>query len=129
MDCAPSRYVFRSGAPEHPGDKFYNTTVEILPEDHVNKKGGVLDNKSHSHSYQMTDDKYLVIGGFIGTSGVAEGTIDKKIGPLSAIRLIIQTPSESWVILNEVSRRLLRLSNESLFPLTTSICDCYVINC
>lgn len=96
------KYVFLSGAPEHPGDKFYNTTVEVLPQDHVNKKGGILDNKSHSHNYKMTDDKYLVIGEFIGTSGVAEGTIDIKLGNISAIRLVIQAPSESWVILNEV---------------------------
>ena len=96
------RYSFRSGAPEHPGDKFYNTTVEVLPVDHINKKGGVLDNKSHVHDFPMTEDSYLVIGGFIGTSGVAEGTIDPKLGPISAIRLSVQTASESWVILNEV---------------------------
>ena len=97
------RYVFRSGAPEHPGDKFYNTTVEILPEDHVNKKEGVLDNMSHSHQYRMTDDLYLVVGEFIGTSGVAEGMVNRTVGKVAVLRLVVQYPSASWVILNEVS--------------------------
>lgn len=27
------RYFFRSGNMEHPGDKLFNTTVEVLPAD------------------------------------------------------------------------------------------------
>lgn len=44
------RYLFRSGNAEHPSDKFYNTTVEVLPE-----------NPLHS-THNVTSDGYVVIG-------------------------------------------------------------------
>ena len=58
------RYLFKSGNPEHPGDKFYNTTVEVLPSTHIGKEDGILNNYPNSHPYPHTPDGYLVIGNF-----------------------------------------------------------------
>ena len=105
--CLPYRYTFKSGNPEHPGDKFYNTTVEVLPEDHVSKQSGVLDNAAHSHPYPKTDDSFLVIGNFNHVSGAAENTVDPTLGKINTLRLRVLTQSESWVILNEVRMQAL----------------------
>ena len=59
-----SSYLFHSGNSEHPGDKFYNTTVEVLPVDHIGKADGILTNKIHEHGYPRTEDGYLIINEF-----------------------------------------------------------------
>jgi len=59
-----SSYLFHSGNSEHPGDKFYNTTIEILPVDHIVKADGILSNQIHEHGYSRTEDGYLVINEF-----------------------------------------------------------------
>lgn len=97
-----SRYLFRSGNTEHPGDKFYNTTVEIMPDDHVKKQNGVLDNTERQNIYPRTSDGFLVIDKFNHVTGLAEGTIDKSIGDIHSMRLHVRQPSETWVILSEV---------------------------
>lgn len=47
------RYLFRSGNPEHPSDRFYNTTVEVLSE-----MSPLLDRNSND----VTEDGYIIIG-------------------------------------------------------------------
>lgn len=47
------RYLFRSGNPEHPSDRFYNTTVEVLSE-----MSPLLDRNSND----VTEDAYVIIG-------------------------------------------------------------------
>lgn len=44
------RYLFRSGNAEHPSDKFYNTTVELLPVNPL------------YNTHNITNDGYVVIG-------------------------------------------------------------------
>lgn len=44
------RYHFKSGNAEHPSDKFYNTTVEVLPENPL------------QNTHNVTSDGYVVIG-------------------------------------------------------------------
>ncbi|KAJ8922428.1 hypothetical protein NQ315_004374 [Exocentrus adspersus] len=46
------RFFFKSGNAEHPSDKFYNTTVEVLPVE-VNQNGLSLN---------MTSDGYVIVG-------------------------------------------------------------------
>lgn len=92
--CALRRYLFRSGNHEHPSDKFYNTTVEVLP-DQLNEESMVWQ------QYNTTTDGYLIVGSFNGF-GLAEGSVDSRIGKLRELRLHVHSESENWVILSEV---------------------------
>uniref|UniRef100_A0A8C7ECD1 Alpha-1,3-mannosyl-glycoprotein 4-beta-N-acetylglucosaminyltransferase B n=1 Tax=Nothoprocta perdicaria TaxID=30464 RepID=A0A8C7ECD1_NOTPE len=83
------RFFFRSGNIEHPEDKLFNTTVEVLPFD-----VRVLENPCFTCLP-------LLPGSF--SKGVAEGEVDPSFGPLEAIRLAIQTDSPVWIILSEPS--------------------------
>lgn len=87
------RYLFRSGNAEHPLDKFYNTTVEILP------KSMITLNRNYNN---VTEDGYIIIGKF-NTLGIASGSVDRNLGKISAMRLTVHSESENWVILSEVS--------------------------
>ncbi|XP_069619704.1 alpha-1,3-mannosyl-glycoprotein 4-beta-N-acetylglucosaminyltransferase B isoform X1 [Ranitomeya imitator] len=95
------RYFFRSGNIEHPEDKLYNTTVEILPFDSLQSdKEALHEGRGKPSKYHRTSDGYLQIGSF--NKGIAEGEVDSSFGPLEALRLCIQTDSPVWVILSEI---------------------------
>lgn len=86
------KYLFRSGNAEHPADKFYNTTIEVLlanPE--------VLD-----EPLNFTEDGYFIIGNFDET-GIATSKDLTSLGKLLALRLYLHSDSENWVILSEIS--------------------------
>uniref|UniRef100_A0A674NU36 Alpha-1,3-mannosyl-glycoprotein 4-beta-N-acetylglucosaminyltransferase B n=1 Tax=Takifugu rubripes TaxID=31033 RepID=A0A674NU36_TAKRU len=87
------RYFFRSGNIEHPGDKLYNTSVEVQPFD-------------VSLLFLLTEDLSLRKSSQIRTfqNGIAEGEVDPSFGPLEAMRLSVLTDSPVWVILSEVRR-------------------------
>ncbi|XP_053954932.1 alpha-1,3-mannosyl-glycoprotein 4-beta-N-acetylglucosaminyltransferase A [Anastrepha ludens] len=89
------RYLFRSGNSEHPSDRFYNTTVEVLPADSLSENSSVWS------AYNSTTDEYLIVGAFDGL-GVAEGAIDAKIGAIKEIRLHVHSDSENWALLSEI---------------------------
>lgn len=89
-----NRYLFRSGNYEQPSDRFYNTTVEVLP---VN----LSEDSPVWSTFNTTNDGYLVIGAF-NDFGIAEGVIDSKIGELKELRLHVYSDSQNWVILREV---------------------------
>ncbi|XP_033920501.1 alpha-1,3-mannosyl-glycoprotein 4-beta-N-acetylglucosaminyltransferase-like protein MGAT4D isoform X1 [Melopsittacus undulatus] len=92
------KYFFRSGNMEHPGDKLFNTTVEVLPADEMLKKE-LVDNGS-KYNYTATKDGYLQIGAF--ENGIAEGSINPSMGKIQAIRLSVNSDSPVWAILSEV---------------------------
>ncbi|XP_029880227.1 alpha-1,3-mannosyl-glycoprotein 4-beta-N-acetylglucosaminyltransferase-like protein MGAT4D isoform X2 [Aquila chrysaetos chrysaetos] len=92
------KYFFRSGNMEHPGDKLFNTTVEVLPADEMLRKE-LVDNGS-KFNYPATKDGYLKIGAF--ENGIAEGSINQSIGKIQAIRLSVNSDSPVWAILSEV---------------------------
>lgn len=100
------RYLFRSGNHEHPSDKFYNTTVEVLP-DQLNEESMIWQ------QYNTTTDGFLIVGSFNGF-GVAEGNVDNRIGKLRELRLHVHSESENWVILSEVSL-IQKLNQSELF--------------
>nr|XP_005996664.2 PREDICTED: alpha-1,3-mannosyl-glycoprotein 4-beta-N-acetylglucosaminyltransferase B-like [Latimeria chalumnae] len=92
-------YLFRSGNAEHPGDKVYNTTVEVLPVD----KSVLLKDSIGNGDFlknQETATRYLRIGEFV--NGEAKGTIDPSIGSIEAIRLFFLAESPVWVLISEV---------------------------
>lgn len=89
------RYLFRSGNSEHPSDRFYNTTVEILP-------ASLPENSYIWSAYNSTADGFLIVGNF-NEFGIADGIIEPKIGKVKEIRLHIHTDSENWAILSEVN--------------------------
>ncbi|NXU63139.1 MGT4B acetylglucosaminyltransferase, partial [Horornis vulcanius] len=91
-------YLFRSGNVEHPGDKLFNTTVEVLPADEMLRKE-LADNGS-KFNYPVTKDGYLKIGAF--ENGIAEGSISQSVGRIQAIRLSVTSDSPVWAILSEV---------------------------
>lgn len=86
------RYLFRSGNAEHPSDRFYNTTVEVFPQ-----KPTSLDRNSND----VTEDGYVIIGKF-DALGMAQGTVDPKLGRISILRLTVHSESENWAILSEI---------------------------
>uniref|UniRef100_A0A8U7MYG0 Alpha-1,3-mannosyl-glycoprotein 4-beta-N-acetylglucosaminyltransferase B n=1 Tax=Corvus moneduloides TaxID=1196302 RepID=A0A8U7MYG0_CORMO len=97
------RFFFRSGNIEHPEDKLFNTTVEVLPFDSLQSdKEALQEGRGAVVKYRRTADGYIQIGSF--SKGIAEGEVDPSFGPLEAIRLSIQTDSPVWIILSEVSR-------------------------
>ncbi|ETN59510.1 n-acetylglucosaminyltransferase vi [Anopheles darlingi] len=89
------RYLFRSGNLEQPSDRFYNTTVEVLPVDVDGLTG------SSTVPYNVTKDGFLVVGRF-NNYGIAEGTIDSNIGKIKELRLHVYSDSQNWVILREI---------------------------
>uniref|UniRef100_A0A4W3HET9 Alpha-1,3-mannosyl-glycoprotein 4-beta-N-acetylglucosaminyltransferase B n=1 Tax=Callorhinchus milii TaxID=7868 RepID=A0A4W3HET9_CALMI len=98
------KFFFRSGNIEHPGDKLFNTTVDVLPFDNVQLgKETLLDGKEKSPRYQRTEDGFIRIASF--TNGIAEGEVDPAFGPLEGFRLSILSDSPVWVILSEVQTR------------------------
>uniref|UniRef100_A0A8C7UQJ2 Alpha-1,3-mannosyl-glycoprotein 4-beta-N-acetylglucosaminyltransferase B n=1 Tax=Oncorhynchus mykiss TaxID=8022 RepID=A0A8C7UQJ2_ONCMY len=80
------RYFFRSGNIEHPGDKLFNTSVEVLPFDVS------LATIHPIHS------QYIIMF----HNGIAEGEVDPTFGPLEALRLSVITDCPVWVILSEI---------------------------
>lgn len=92
------KYLFRSGNPEHPGDRFYNTTVEVLPS----QSGAVLENSSPLTGFARADDGFYVINKFDGDSGLVEGAVPEAFGAIDIMRLFVQGSSQSWVILSEI---------------------------
>ncbi|XP_066134635.1 alpha-1,3-mannosyl-glycoprotein 4-beta-N-acetylglucosaminyltransferase B isoform X1 [Saccopteryx bilineata] len=95
------RFFFRSGNIEHPEDKLFNTSVEVLPFDNPQSdKEALQEGHSATLRYPRSPDGYLQIGSFY--KGVAEGEVDPAFGPLEALRLSIQTDSPVWVILSEI---------------------------
>ena len=50
-------FLFKSGNVEHPGDRFYNTTVKALPVNRQNgtKKGAKLGRKCMILTHSITD--------------------------------------------------------------------------
>lgn len=88
------RYLFRSGNFEQPSDRFYNTTVEVLP---IN----LAEDSSVWNTYNTTTDGFLIIGAF-NDFGIAEGVVDPKFGELRELRLHVYSDSQNWVILREI---------------------------
>jgi hypothetical protein len=121
--------LFRSGNHEHPSDKLYNTTIEVLP-DQLNEESIVWQ------QYNTTTDGYLIVGSF-NAFGLAEGSVDNRIGKLRELRLHVHTESENWVILSEVSscnivhyliiftnyHYIVSLEHRSCFRMTKTLAD------
>uniref|UniRef100_A0A671RMX1 Alpha-1,3-mannosyl-glycoprotein 4-beta-N-acetylglucosaminyltransferase B-like n=1 Tax=Sinocyclocheilus anshuiensis TaxID=1608454 RepID=A0A671RMX1_9TELE len=81
-------YFFRSGNIETNGDRFYNTTVEVLP------------NNVKLACCKTSSDGFVQIGSF--KNGVAEGEVDGALGEIVAIRLLVHSDSDVWVLLSEI---------------------------
>lgn len=96
------KFLFRSGNSEHPGDKFYNTTVEVLSYKPLDQQGGVLDNRSGSNVGVRSSDGYLVVAKFDQNTGIASGVLDVELGPIDVMRIRVHSGSETWVILSEI---------------------------
>ncbi|MCI4379656.1 hypothetical protein PGIGA_G00230750 [Pangasianodon gigas] len=91
------RYRFRSGNIEANGDRFYNTTVQVLPRDvsvRERAEQGLLP------CCKPSSDGFVVIGSFV--NGIAEGPIDEALRDIDAMRLVVHSSSDAWVILSEI---------------------------
>ncbi len=85
MFCLFYRVYFKSGNPEHPGDKFFNTTVDLQP--YVQPKENVI--------YPKDNDGFYTVANFSHETSVAEAFVDKALGPISNVRLKIHTKSDA----------------------------------
>lgn len=57
------RYRFISSNTENPGDKFYNTSVEVLPSYHQEKKEGILEADNAAElNLKRTEDGFIQVG-------------------------------------------------------------------
>uniref|UniRef100_A0A673IPR3 Alpha-1,3-mannosyl-glycoprotein 4-beta-N-acetylglucosaminyltransferase B-like n=1 Tax=Sinocyclocheilus rhinocerous TaxID=307959 RepID=A0A673IPR3_9TELE len=81
-------YLFRSGNIETNGDRFYNTTVEVLPTREL-------------ACCKPSSDGFVQIGSF--KNGMAEGEVDGALGEIAAMRLLVHSDSDVWVLLSEVN--------------------------
>ncbi|XP_058505244.1 alpha-1,3-mannosyl-glycoprotein 4-beta-N-acetylglucosaminyltransferase B-like [Solea solea] len=79
-------FLFRSGNTENFGDKMDNTTVEVLPSN-----GSTQDKES---------ERYTRVGEFV--DGVATGTIEDVLQPVSALRLVVHSNSDVWTVMSEI---------------------------
>ncbi|CAL4119809.1 unnamed protein product, partial [Meganyctiphanes norvegica] len=89
-------FLFRSGNVEHPSDRLYNTTVEILPRILTSNHEALKKN-----GYKLLDDDFIVVGEF-DDMGVAEGDIDVSLGEIQCLRLNVHSESDNWAILSEI---------------------------
>ncbi|XP_028932528.1 alpha-1,3-mannosyl-glycoprotein 4-beta-N-acetylglucosaminyltransferase-like protein MGAT4D isoform X2 [Ornithorhynchus anatinus] len=92
-------YLFKSGNGEHPGDKLFNTTVEILPAGKADSLKSSLEN-GDAFNNEETENEYLKIGAF--ENGIAEGTISPTVGKIKALRLTVLSDSPVWALLSEI---------------------------
>lgn len=96
------RFLLRSGNPEHPGDKFFNTSIQVLSTSRSGQAGGSPENNNRNESYRITQDGFYVIDRFDDDSGLASGSVPAWLGPIDVLRLYVETTGASWVILSEV---------------------------
>lgn len=89
-------FLFRSGNVEHPSDRLYNTTVEVLPTQTLSNLPDYQKGK-----LKVTEDSYIIVGDF-DDMGVAEGTIDETFGEIKTLRLSVHVESDNWAILSEI---------------------------
>ncbi|XP_042349868.1 alpha-1,3-mannosyl-glycoprotein 4-beta-N-acetylglucosaminyltransferase B-like [Plectropomus leopardus] len=92
-----TRYLFRSGNIETSGDKFMNTTVEVLPSN-VTARDTLATALSSSN--KQSDQGFIIIGAF--ENGVAEGEIEEALQPISALRLVVHSDADVWALLSEI---------------------------
>ncbi|XP_069387960.1 alpha-1,3-mannosyl-glycoprotein 4-beta-N-acetylglucosaminyltransferase A-like isoform X2 [Paralichthys olivaceus] len=92
-----SGYLFRCGNIETIGDKFHNTTVEVLPSNASTQSRQVIGS---STLHKESNKSFIIIGGF--ENGVAEGEIEEALQPVSALRLVVQSDSTVWALLSEI---------------------------
>ncbi|KAF3838907.1 hypothetical protein F7725_010675 [Dissostichus mawsoni] len=84
------RFFFRSGHMEHPGDKLFNTSVEVLPFDNIQaEKEALTEGRERTPKYHRTEDGFIRIGETPGSvrRGRGGGEVDASFGPLEAMRL------------------------------------------
>lgn len=94
---AIKEYFFRSGNIETNGDRFYNTTVEVLPV-HLSVKEKV--SRGEMACCKPSSDGFVQIGSF--KNGVAEGEVDAALGISEAMRILVHSDSDVWVLLSEI---------------------------
>ncbi|KAK2095766.1 Alpha-1,3-mannosyl-glycoprotein 4-beta-N-acetylglucosaminyltransferase B [Saguinus oedipus] len=89
------RFFFHSGNTEHPEDKLFNMSVEVLPFDNPQwEKEALQEGRAATLQYPRSPYGYLQIGSFY--RGVADGEVDPAFGALEALRLSIRTDSPVW---------------------------------
>ena len=86
-------FRFVSGNAEHPSDRFFNTTCEILATDSA--KGQAISKQP------PLKDGFVIVGSF-DHFGIAEGNIGAEVGTIKKFRLSIHASSENWAILSEL---------------------------
>ncbi|KAI9525264.1 hypothetical protein NQZ68_009944 [Dissostichus eleginoides] len=92
-----TRYLFRSGNVETSADKFYNTTVEVLPNNASARDPLVAASPSY---YRESDKGFIIIGAFV--DGLAAGDIEESLQPISALRLLVHSDADVWALLSEI---------------------------
>ncbi|XP_077103763.1 alpha-1,3-mannosyl-glycoprotein 4-beta-N-acetylglucosaminyltransferase B isoform X1 [Siphateles boraxobius] len=90
-------YLFRSGNIETNGDRFYNTTVEVLPTNNSVKE---KVERGELSCCKPSSDGFVEIDSF--KNGVAEGEVNGALEEIAAMRLLVHSDSDVWVLLSEI---------------------------
>ena len=94
-----SRFLFRSGNPEHLDDIFHDTTVQVHPE--VLPQTPPTGLPALQGSMDAPAPGFLIVGQF-NDDGLAEGRLPAALGNINVVRLQVGAKSPNWVILSEV---------------------------
>lgn len=93
-----AKFSFTSGNSEHPGDRFFDTTVEVKVKDEA-----VLKAAAETPGYKLLADNFLQVAEFDHFSGKAVGQPGAAVGLVEVLRLSVHADSQAWVILSEVT--------------------------
>ncbi|XP_038056891.1 alpha-1,3-mannosyl-glycoprotein 4-beta-N-acetylglucosaminyltransferase B-like [Patiria miniata] len=94
-------FQFVSSNEQNPGDKLYNTIVEVLPSYQREKKEGILEaDDSKDGQTNRTEDGYIQVGQF--DEGKAIGKVNSNIGEVEELRLRVMEDLKNWVILSNI---------------------------
>lgn len=90
------KYYIKSGNPEHPDDKLYNSTLHIKTVNPI--KESLLPS-----NYLLTSDNFYIIDNFSNDLGTFVGLINPNItGKISQMRIHIPVGYETWIIITEI---------------------------
>ncbi|XP_071128021.1 alpha-1,3-mannosyl-glycoprotein 4-beta-N-acetylglucosaminyltransferase B-like isoform X1 [Mytilus edulis] len=84
--------LFRSGKADHREDKFYNTSLQVIPLNYHDP----IKNRA-----KKTKDGYFDLAEF-DKEGIVHVRLASDVGKLSKIRIKVHKSSENWVIISEI---------------------------
>ena len=104
----------KSGNPEHPNDKLCNATINI-------QTSKPISNEKLPKSYELLEHGFYKINEFLPDLGSVSGYLDPEVvGQITKIRIQINFPCETWIVINEIDFSSKLIANQSKLISMTS---------